>query len=95
MVDNVTHLAPLGYSDHESLWWSYICYAETPAKKRQSRSRNYSKGDYDVINESLSNTDWESKFCGNSVNTNWTELKKEISKAVRENVPLRNVKHKI
>ena len=24
MVDNVTHLAPLGYSDHESLWWSYM-----------------------------------------------------------------------
>ena len=24
MVDNVTHLAPLGYSDHESQRWSYM-----------------------------------------------------------------------
>ena len=77
--------------------WSYISYAETPANKTLSGSRNYpkAKGDYDVINESLSKTDWESKFHGNSVNTNWTELKKEISKAVRENVPLRNVKRKM
>ena len=95
MVDNVTHLAPLGYSDHESLRGSYICYAEAPANETLSGSRNYPKGDYDVINESLSKTDWESKFHGNSVNTNWTELKKEISKTVRENVPLRNVKRKM
>ena len=95
MVDNVTHLALLGYSD-ESLRWSYICYAEAPAKKTLSGSRNYPKGDYDVINKSLSKTDWESKFHGeHSVNTNWTELKKEISKAVREKVPLRNVKCKM
>ena len=87
MVDNVTHLAPLGYRDHESLRWSYICYAGAPANKRLSGSRNCPKGEYDVIKESLSKTDWESKFHGNSVNTNWTELKAEISKAVRENVP--------
>ncbi|KAI0217621.1 hypothetical protein LSAT2_030625, partial [Lamellibrachia satsuma] len=95
MVDNVTHLAPLGYSDHESLRWSYMCYADAPANKRLSGYRNYPKGDYDVINESLSKIDWKSKLHGNSVNTNWTELKKEISKAVRENVPLWNVKRKM
>ena len=95
MVDNLTHLAPLGYSDHESLRWSYMCYAEAPVNKRLSGYRNYPKGDYDVINESLSKIDWESKFHGNSVNTNWTELKKEISKAVRENVPPRNVERKM
>ena len=48
MFDSVTHLAPLGYSDHESLRGSYICYVEAPANKRLSGSRNYPKGDYDV-----------------------------------------------
>ena len=77
MVDNVTHLTPLGYRDHESLRWSYMCYAETPTNKRLNGSRNYPKGDYYVINESLSKTDWESKFHSNSMNTNWTELTQE------------------
>ena len=36
-----------------------------------------------AINESLSKVDWEGRFQGNSVNTNWNKLNNDISKAVR------------
>ena len=94
MVDNVTYLPPLGSSDHESLLWPFICYANAPANKLRNGSMNYPKGDYAAINESLSKIYWERRFQGNSVNTNWNKLMSEISKAVIENVPLRKVKPK-
>ena len=94
MVDNVTYLPPLGSSDHEPILWSFICYANAPANKRRNGSMNYPKDDYSAINESLSKIYWEGRFQGNSVNTNWNELMSEISKAVRENVPLRKMRPK-
>ena len=30
MISNLLHLPPLGYSDHEVLIWSYICYSGPP-----------------------------------------------------------------
>ena len=37
-----------------------------------------------VINESFSKVEWEGMFQGNSVNTNWNELKNKISNSKRK-----------
>ena len=71
MISNLLHLPPLGYSDHEVLIWSYICYSDPPVMSQDHLVFKFSKGDYVAFNEYLNSIDWISLFNGNDISTNW------------------------
>ena len=40
MVNNLEHLPPLGYSDHEVLRWSYVCYNDPQMSTHSNQTTN-------------------------------------------------------
>ena len=87
MITDLLHLPPLGYSDHEVLIWSYICYSDPPVMPRYSPVFKFSRGDYVSFNEYLNSTDWILLFTGNDISTNWYIFKEIILKGCKKFIP--------
>ena len=77
-LESITHLAPLGYSDHDLLLWNYMCYYQPVLQNTTNQSWNYSKGDYDAFNNYFQQLDWFKLF-NDGVEHNWSVLKEHIS----------------
>ena len=46
MVTDLEHLPPLGYSDHEVLLWSCVCYNDPQMPAHNNQTYDYFRGDY-------------------------------------------------
>ena len=60
-IMNLTHLPPLGCSDHECLLWQLFCNSRQRSFVH-TNSYNYYQGDYDSLNNYLKEIDWFTKF---------------------------------
>ena len=56
-IDEITHTAAIGKSDHDSLTWTYICHADSICSNREQL--NFAKGDYTAIQREFEETDWD------------------------------------
>jgi len=70
-IESITHLAPLGCSDHD------LCYNQPVLQNTTTYSWNYSKGDYEAFNNYFQQLDW-SKLFNDDVEHNWSVLKEHI-----------------
>ena len=61
MINDLTHNAGLGESDHECLSFTLNCYEE---RKDMVKMPNYSKADYTTIRTRLAKIDWKTKLYG-------------------------------
>ena len=89
-VMNLQQLAPLGKSDHS------IIKFETPFTPPADISKIkvcYEKGDYDAINEYLSNVDWDAELGEhfNDVNKQWEIFKTHYRKVEEKFIPRKKV----
>ena len=78
---NITHLSPLGSSDHEVLLWNVICYLETNTNNSGRKKWNYSNTDIPAMCDFLVNIDWANVLSSDNVNDNWIALKNTILEA--------------
>ena len=70
MVENeIKYLPPLGKSDHTIL--EFILKLYTDRMDNQQQRLNYYKGNYEKINENLSQINWDKNFEGKSTNESW------------------------
>ena len=51
MVTDVEYLPPLGYSDHEVLLRSCVCYSDSLIPTCNNKTYDYFRGDYDAAND--------------------------------------------
>ncbi len=87
MVDDLLISAPLGSSDHCSLFFNIN--SRPPAKSNQAPTTyNYYKGNYDEIRMGL-NIDWEVEFQNKSVEQCWQSLKTKITQLRNKFIPRR------
>ena len=93
MVTNLEHLTPLGYSDHEVLLWSYVCYNDPQIPTNNSKTYNYFGGDYAASNDYFSTIDWDLLFDGNSISLNWNIFKEKIFEGCQTFIPMSSVFH--
>ena len=92
MVDDITHQAALGSSDHDGLLWNYTTKSGLWASYTGGKTKNYAKGDYEKIRSQFRETDWNSKLDGLSCEDAWDKFKVAYNDAVDKNVPLRTKK---
>ena len=92
MVDDMTHQAALGSSDHDGLLWNYTTKSGLWASYTGGKTKNYAKGDYEKIRSQFRETDWNSKLDGLSCEDAWDKFKVAYNDAVDKNVPLRTKK---
>ena len=84
-IDNISHLAPLGCSDHDILLWDYLCLYQ-PAPKTFSCSWNYFRGNYEEFNNYFHQMDWSELF-NNDIEYNWSVLKEHMHRAQELFIP--------
>jgi len=88
VVQNVTYESPLGKSDHCCISFEYITQPFKVASSNELKF-NFWKGDYDSINQELSQLDWNASFEGKSVEEMWTIFRTTLMKLCSVHVPCR------
>ncbi|XP_072022644.1 uncharacterized protein [Amphiura filiformis] len=94
MVSIINHLAPLGSSDHDGLHWEHETRSNFQEVNNNTKSYNYSKGDYNKIKSHFSEIDWDDILHGTSCNNAWNIFKDEYKKTIEDHVPLRKKRSK-
>ena len=91
LINEVEQVAPLGKSDHSILKFDLKLEVETPAPKIIVK---YEQGNYEKINEILSQIDWVGEFnkYPDNVEKQWEFFKSKYCEAERLHVPRKNVK---
>ena len=90
LIENVEQIAPLGKSDHSILKFKLKIKSEPSRPKISVR---YEKGDYDKINNILSEIDWieEFKKFPDDIEKQWEFFRNKYSEAEKQHVPRKNV----
>ena len=73
MVENIKYDPGLGKSDHLTLSFEYTCFTSTIPDVAFVK-RNYFKGEYIALNESLENIYWKKYFNGLDLAQSWSYL---------------------
>ena len=94
MVNEITHLASLGNSDHDGLYWEYETRSRIQEIDNDKMSFNYPKGDYEKVKAAFRKVNWDTEFEKKNVEEAWNQFKDEFNKAVENHVPLRKKKAK-
>ena len=84
MISNMTHLPPLGNSDHEVLWFKLHCY--TSPRRDPGDKLNLNKGNYEAMANKLSTIVWESMEAG-SLEDHHRLLTNTLKGLMVENIP--------
>ena len=90
---NLTHLPPLGCSDHECLLWQLFCNSGQRSFVH-TNSYNYYQGDYDSLNNYLKEIDWFTKFNGHDINHNYNTFVQTILSCLDNYIPTAKRKNK-
>jgi len=95
LVSNVSVIENLGNSDHNMV--KFTVHHISSVKSSKIHHRDYSRGNYQQINNYLSTVDWSSLMSG-SVNECWTQFKQIVLDLEQKYIPLkpttRIAKHK-
>ena len=91
-VNNLMHLTPLGFSDHQCLTWSYVCYKGFYSDCNTGMKFDYCKGDYTSMNEILSGKDWHTLLSSSSIDDNWATFKSLLSNLADRFIPKNKIK---
>ena len=88
MVNEIVHLASLGSSDHDGLYWEY----ETRRSKFQEiendwMSINYPKGDYEEVKAAFKKVNWEREFEKTNAEEAWNQFKDEYKRLLKLHSP--------
>ena len=84
-ISDISHLAPLGKSDHSVITFNFHCYLDfTKPKDRYI----YSKGDYDAMRSQIRNTEWNVMYLETGETMSVEELWKVLTTKITE---LRNL----
>lgn len=88
-VSEISHLAPLGKSDHSIMTFEYHCYIDYSKPKE---SHLYDKGDYNSMRNYLVDSKWAESFSicesDTTVESKWKELKDMLHQLRDRFVPL-------
>ena len=88
-IDGVTHLSPLGSSDHVCLFWHLKCFDKLPPARQDVPMYNYRKGDYDSMNEYFNDIQWsEVLSSSSSIQDNWCVFKQIVQEAMGKYIPI-------
>ena len=94
LVEDITHNAPLGKSDHETIEFELITVGNLQTKEIKPKL-NYNKGDYVTIREKLDLVNWEVELNYENVEEVWLKFAELLNKITRENIPVCNFKPKL
>ena len=86
-VDNVVIQEPLGSSDHNQLHFNINIKSDKTKVKQ--RRRDFRKGNYKEIRESLALIDWNDKMKNNTATECWNILRGELDSAMDSCVPMK------
>ena len=89
MIDTIDHYPGLGKSDHECLLFELKCCEET--YENTSAIRDYFKGEYEKIANTLNKKDWFTILQG-EINESYDNLCSVLEQTVTDNIPRRNKK---
>jgi len=84
MVTDVTHNAPLGHSDHQSLVFNFRAYTEKG--KKQAKKFKYDKGNYDCMRLEVAEYNWK-ELEGLSVEEHWKIFKDRLHEQMNKHIP--------
>ena len=95
-VSGITHLAPLGKSDHSILSFDFNCYVDYSKPKE---SPDYNKGDYVSMRNKVTNSQWLRDYskitADTTVEEKWDSLKNMLHDLEKEFVPIRSISGKL
>ena len=86
-ADNVVIQEPLGSSDHNQLHF-HIKIKSDKTKVKQCR-RDFRKGNYKEIRNSLEHIDWNDKMKNKTATECWNILRSELDNAIDRYVPMK------
>jgi len=90
--NDISHLSPLGSSDHEVLMWNVICYLDDNNDNPERKIWNYSNTDVTTMNNFLADVDWDNILSSDNVNNNWVTFKNIILDGQHKFVSLQSKK---
>ena len=90
LVDNVEIKEPLGSSDHNKMHFN-INIKSDKTKVKQCR-RDFRKGDYKEIRNSLALIDWNDKMKNKTATECWNSLRGELDSTIDSYVPMKKSK---
>ena len=85
-IDEVTHLSPLGSSDHVCLLWKFKCFDDLPSSIKSVSMYNYRKGNFEAMNDYFGSINWSEVLLGN-VHDDWHVLKVTVQDAIAKYIP--------
>ena len=85
LVSNITHIAPLGKSDHDNLIFQLYIPIEHTVNNNYTRYI-MNKGNYKKMRDELSKFNWE-EYNNISVEAKWDHLKSIILKLMNDHIP--------
>ena len=90
-TDTIDHYSGLGKSDHECLIFELKCYKET--REKTNPTRDYFKGDYEKIANTLDDNDWLIILQG-EISVSYDNLCSVLEQTVTDNIPLKSRRNK-
>ena len=89
-ISDIVHSAPIGKSDHDSLFFQL--YIDKDKQKKQTGTRyNLGKGDYDAMRKEMKKTNWD-KIDDKNVEEAWGFIKDTLIQNMNTYIPKSNIK---
>ena len=85
MIHDLEIYCPIANSDHNLMTWSII---HDMKLNIFDEKKNYSKGDYESINEAMNATDWTNKFTDMSLDQMWSHFVKTFNEYQDKYIPV-------
>jgi len=87
LIDDIDYLAPVGKSDHVCLSWKNSVQDTEYGMETVQTKMNYWKGDYNAINNELSQVDWNAVVSSGTVDDRWVRFRDLLHGATLRHVP--------
>ena len=87
LLDNVEIVPPLGKSDHAGIVFSIAGVVSN--REGDTRRLNYWKGDYQSMNEELTDIDWKTRIGEMGVDEAWTDFRRKMENLIAKYVPMK------
>ena len=78
------HLASLGNSDHDGLYWEYETRSKIHEIDTDAMSFIYPKEDYEKVKAVFKKVNWDKEFKKKNVEEAWNQFKDGFNKAVEK-----------
>ncbi len=93
MVNEITHLPPLGKSHHSGLLFDYKCYSYISKSKNNNVSYKYYAGNYNDMRDFINECDVITNIMGKSAEEAWKVIDKILCEATDKFVPKHTIRY--